>query len=107
MGITFRSKAVLVVVGCLAVFTLNALWLRSLDRSDLHSLPWYQDYLTYRALLLQPFVLLPLGLFVILGLLKLYKNQKKTATNERQQLYLLALVCSTVLGLVLVALFKL
>jgi hypothetical protein len=106
MDITFRSKAILVVVGCFVVFALNALWLRSLDHVALHSLAWYQSYVTYRMLLLQPVILLPFGLFLIICLVKLYKNQYKKPVNERQQLYLLALICGTVLGVILVAVFK-
>jgi hypothetical protein len=104
MGLTSRFKALLVVLACMAVFALNALWLWFLDRSDIRSLPWYRSYLTYRALLLEPFMLIPFGIVVIFCLVKLY--QTKSPTNERQ-LYLLAVVCGSALGLVLVALFKL
>jgi hypothetical protein len=110
MNRSFRLKAIVVLLVCVVVFGLNALvvlWLRSTYQSELYSLPWYESYVTYRTLLLRPFMLFPFGLFVALCLLKIGKNRSKGPAIERQQLYLLALLSSVVLGFVLLALFKL
>lgn len=106
---TFRVKAMLVVLACIVLFALNASWLLWLSRGDhiqeFRSLPWYQGYITYRELLLSPIILLGFSLFVILALARVYKL-RSDPEKERQRLQLLALVCGTVLGLVLTAVFR-
>jgi cbb3-type cytochrome oxidase subunit 3 len=110
MKLTLGSKAILVLAGCSILFVANMgvlLWLQSKYRGEVQSSAFYSDYLTYRTLLLRPFGLIPFAIFVIFCLWKIYKNQAKKPINERQQLYLLAIVCAMVLGLILTATFKL
>ena len=110
MRLTFGSKAILVIVGCVMLFVVNVgvlLWLQTEYRSELHSSAFYSEYLVYRTLLLRPFTLIPFAIFIAFCFWRMYKNQLKKPTNERQQLYLLALVCAMVLGLILTATIKL
>src|SRR5882724_8489124 len=110
MKLTFGSKAILVIAGCAFLFVANMgalLWLKNEYRDELHSSAFYSNYLAYRTLLLQPFTLIPFAIFGVFCLWKMYKNQAKKPINERQQLYLLAIVCAMVLGLILTATVKL
>lgn len=110
MKLTFGLKAILIIAGCAILFVANMgvlMWLQNEYRGELHSSAFYNDYLTYRTLLLRPFTLIPFGIFFVVCLWKMYKNQAKKPINERQQLYLLAIVCAMVLGLILTAAIKL
>ena len=107
---SFRAKAELLVVACLGIFGLNAgfvYWVQRFHRDEFVSSPGYQSFLAYRALFLKPFMAVPLFVLVLLCGLKMYKNQQQQPVNEREQLYLLALLCGTVLGAILLSASKL
>src|ERR1700739_2004601 len=98
--ITFRVKAILVALACFGLFVWDAawlLWLRSRHPQELRSSPWYASYVTTRTLVLSPVVLLPILLIIILASARIYRL-RSNPEKERQRLYLLALVCGTLLG---------
>ena len=112
MNIRPQTKIWLVLALCSGLFVINAAWLAFLqhsDRSQLHASPFYPSYLSIRSVLLRPFSLIAFLIFIVYGLFGVFRPRKKPSDEfgEFGRLALLALVTCTVLGLVLLVLFKL
>ncbi len=109
MDIRPQSKIWSVLALCAGLFVLNAAWLTFLqhsDRSQLHASPFYPIYLSLRTVLLRPLSLIAIFVFTLFGLLAVSRPRKKPG-NEFGRLALLAVVVCTVVGIVLLWLFKL
>lgn len=107
-----RPKIYIVLVLCLALFLLNAAWLGYFQRTYgavFQASKGYRTYLDLRSLALKPYSLLILAIFVGWGLFGVFRPtaQRLDRIAEMNRLVLLAMVVCSVLGLVLLLLFKL
>jgi prolipoprotein diacylglyceryltransferase len=102
-----------VVLGlCVVLFLLNAAGLAYFQHTyeaTLHASPFYPIYLDLRSLALKPYSLFMLAVFVAWGLFRVFRRTPEPLerTTELHRLALLAMVVCSILGLVLLLLFKL
>jgi hypothetical protein len=103
-----ENRDVLLVLGaCTALFLLNfgwLLWVRHSNPEQLRSLANYPLIGQFKRLLLQPLSLLT-SLIVLTSWIIAFLRSRKRTPNRTQRLVILALVLSTIFGLLLFTVF--